>query len=255
MMFLFKKKEIVVDCFTHEPAIYDVSKVDYSKKFFPDWWKKLPTKYPKIVPNSLGLEIEHSTIRRCPGVNDIFKHGVMIPMWSDLKVKVLNDKWSYNYSFQPEMCDIQTHPVDQYGPAFDGYNHLKLLSPWVFKEKTGVKFAWLQPSWNLVPHLNQFSIVPAVVDYKFQNATHINMFVPKGDYEFTINCGEPIIHVIPLTEKKLVIKTHLITALEWSRMMNTKGSPVTFINKNKYFRDKITKQESEQKKCPFGFGK
>lgn len=255
-MFLFKKNTVVLDCFTYDPAVFDVCKVDYSKKFFPDWWKALPTKTNKIIPNSLGLEFEQSTIRRCVGLNSLFNRGLMIPMWSDLKFKVLNDNFSHYFSSHSEMSGLERHPREQYGPAFDNFVHAKLLTPWVFKENTGVSFAWTQPSWNLVHHKNNFLVPPAVVDFKYQHATHVNMFLPKGDNEFMINCGEPVVHLIPLTEKNLVIKRHLISQADWASIISSKGSGVKFINKYKFFKDSITDQEQEKKgKCPFGFDK
>jgi hypothetical protein len=255
-MFIFKKKEIIVDCFTNEPSIYDTCKIDYYKKFFPDWWKQLPSQNSILVPNALGMEINQSTIKRCPGVIGLMTTGMIIPLWSDLKVKVSGDEYAHNFCFTPQYCGdgIERHPENQYGSTFDDYKHAKIISPWLIREKTGVEFLWLSPTWNLVNHLQNFSVVPAVTDFKHQNATHINMFIHKKDNEFFIDCGTPLVHVIPLTDKKLIIKHHLVSNEEYAQLHSRRGVPTKYIGKHNFYKRKSHEQESEQKKCPFGFG-
>jgi hypothetical protein len=254
-MFLFKKKEIVVDCFTYEPLIHDACKISPAKKFLPDWYKKLPTSFSKIVPNSLGIEVEQSTIRRCPGVNNLFGSGFMIPLWSDLKIKSTETEWKHVFSFEPDGTGIESHPKTQYGPVFDLYFHLKIQSPWMFKEKTGVHFTWLQPTWNLVNHMQELVIVPAVTEFKYQNATNINLFIPKNDNEIFIKAGTPLVHLIPLSEDQIIIKNHLVSRDEYVKIAHSRGPALTFTNKYRNIKNIIQREEKEQKKCPFGFGK
>ena len=41
-MFIFKNKEISIDCFTCKDSVNKYTPIDYSHKFIPDWWKDIP---------------------------------------------------------------------------------------------------------------------------------------------------------------------------------------------------------------------
>jgi hypothetical protein len=64
-----------------------------------------------------------------------------------------------------------------------------------------------------------------------------------------INAGSPIIHALPLSDKDIVIKTHLVSN-EFMEQ-NTKNV-YTFINKYRTSKNAGIKKEKESK-CPFGF--
>ena len=46
MFFFFKRKEIVLDCFTHRPDTYEYFPIEKSTKHFPQWWKDLKVEIP-----------------------------------------------------------------------------------------------------------------------------------------------------------------------------------------------------------------
>jgi hypothetical protein len=64
---------------------------------------------------------------------------------------------------------------------------------------------------------------------------------------FQIKAGQPLAHLIPLTEKKVSLKHHLITREEFDSK---------FRNNNVYLHStKESKRLKSLNKCPFGFGK
>ena len=52
-MFFFKKKKLVVECFTQSESLAEVG-IPKAARFFPDWWKDLP-KSIDVVPDSFVL--------------------------------------------------------------------------------------------------------------------------------------------------------------------------------------------------------
>ena len=247
-MFLFKKRKIVVDAFTARPAIFDTAKIQEATKFLPEWWKNLPSKVKDVLSNK--IEVEYPTLKRCEGFLDLYRHGMIIPMWCDLKIKTTKDSYSYLYSGE-KIEPITSHGIHEYGNAFEDYMHLKMVSPWLMSEQREVKFHFAPASWSLIDYWKDLTILPGIVDYKYQCSTNINMFVPKADNQIEFNHGQPLIHIVPLSDYDLEVKNHLISEQEWS-VMYERHSWKTKLHGRLRLARSIGK---EQGKCPFGFGK
>ena len=75
------------------------------------------------------------------------------------------------------------------------------------------------------------------------------MFLKKiDDYQYDINFGTPIVHLLPLTDKNVKIHNHLISDEEF-RIMTEKNNSIKF-SKNYKTIKKIIDQNN---KCPFKF--
>lgn len=247
MMFFFKRKKIVVDAFVSRPAIFEYAKIQETNKFLPEWWKKLPTKVTSVLSNS--IELKYSTMKRCDGFLDLYRHGIIMPLWCDLTIKTTPDNYSWNYSGSG-LSPLESHPNWEYGPEFDNYIHLKIASPWIFSENTGVKFHFAPASWSQIDYWKTMVIVPGVIEYKNQCTTNINMFVPKINNQIQLEHGQPMVHIIPLSENNVEVRNHLLSDEEW-RVKHERISWKNTFNGRLKFIKKIEKQS----KCPFGFGK
>jgi hypothetical protein len=64
-----------------------------------------------------------------------------------------------------------------------------------------------------------------------------------------LRAGEPAAMIIPLTERTLKIKTHLVSPQE---LNNMNPKPITFNHHYQFVKKAMDKKEA---KCPFGFGK
>jgi hypothetical protein len=245
-MFFFKKKKVVVDCFTKFSPAYEYHPISRAIKTTPTWWDELPSKID--IVNSLGINLPSLTMKSCNGFVDLYRKSFIISMWSDLVIKTSSDgAWSYQYALDAGVA-IQSHSRDQYGSEFDGYVHLKLTTPWCIKEKTGVQFYLADATWNRIKHINKWFTPPGVLDFKYHTTNNINMFVNKVDNQFMINAGQPMMMATPLSEHNVEIKNHLIDASEYDKM-KVLSVPNTFIgsyNKHKKIID-------SKPKCPFGF--
>lgn len=249
-MFFFRRPNLIVDAFVSEKYRYafDYAPIDYANKFFPDWWKKLPKSKPIFLDDNSGHITNVSNMKTCEGLINEYSNSLIIPMWADLMIERRPDEsWVYN------CADMQTsvvsHSLDQRAGFKEKYLNCKILSPWCLSSYKNIYFQTTGPYYNYPEEL-EYENIPGTTDYFYQHGTHINLFVKNKPSEFTISFRTPIAHIKPFSEKKLVLKRHLVTEKEW---VNKHNLPQIKFNK-KYLTSKSLKQETE-KKCPFGFGK
>jgi hypothetical protein len=217
-MIFFKPKTIVVDCFTDDAGIHEFYPISRVNEALPDWWKKLDSLVDIAEPS--GIVVARSTLKRCDGFTSLYKRGAVLPMWSDLKI--VSSDLSYSFTFAKTSHTKQDAPIEfhdrwQYGETFNSQLHMKLLSPWFLKENTGCEFMLSSMTWNNHDHWTNFTILPGVVDYRYQHATHINCFL-ETNKEILIEAGTPMYQIIPLTDSKVVFKNHLVDSNELEKI-------------------------------------
>lgn len=250
-MFLFKKKKIVVDCFTCVPEVYNLFPIKKAIKYTPEWWKRLPSEDTDVDGTTMR------TMKKCAGFIDLYKSGFIMEMWSEMSMDISETEngpiWKSLYPSYAFDVPVEHHPL-QSGYTFSDKLHMKLTSPWLFSEKTGVNFAFIEPSWNIPDFWHYTKIVPAVVNYKYQHGTHVNMFFSRGDYKFIFAPGMPLVHFVPLTDKDVEVKNHLVSYDEFNKIRN-KSLRLFFKGHYENYLKLLKKKENNKKKCPFGFGK
>jgi hypothetical protein len=239
MFFFIKKSEIVIDCFTDSKIVHDAFPIDCASNFYPSWWKKIESTTQRFN----GSKVETgSTIKSCAGLIDYYKSGLVIPMWCDFSIKIEQGKadWEFaNNKFSAE------HHNRREWESFDPdakMSHIKFHSPWRFKTKDNVKWIYKNSYWNDHP-FKWYSLPEAIVEYKYQHTTNVNLFINNQDLgHHSIECGFPLVHLIPLTEKKLIIKNHLISKDDFDQQFEP-GIVA--------FRHSYRKYVNAVKKCPF----
>ena len=251
MFDIFKKSSVIhVDAFTSNKLVYDHAPILPAGKYIPEWWKKLPA---KGIDPELGIKgRETSNMKYCAGFVDLYKKGFMIPFWDNAAIHVDRLVWKeYRETPAPGTPPDHDHPRAQYGSAFKDFHHIKILSPWIFSEKTGAEFAFTPATWSHEEH-EWLRILPGVVNYKYQTTTHINCFMPikKDPYKIIIKMGTPLVHIIPLSEKRVEVKTHLVTE---SEMMKYAKNYQLSYKLRKRFNQEDARDEQNSKGCPFSF--
>ena len=241
MIFIFKEKPIIIDCFSADQNVVDLFPIQKASKFFPEWWKKLPKTY-------FEKNVERSTMKSCYGFTEHYQHGFIIPLWLDLNIHVNHN--SYEWKSMSSL-KIDEHPQFQRGDYLNDskYGHLKIISSWKIKCNEKIHFTYTQPVWNFnIPE--ELIIPPGTLEFKYQHTTNINAFVkfqnnPKNIF---LRAGQPMVHITPLSERPIKIKNHLISQKEMDNMY-----PI-FSFKNSYYKLKKLRKEKESR-CPFGFDK
>ncbi len=237
-MFFFKRSKVVVDCFTNNALVDELVRISPANEFYPDWWKNTPKEFASGITTT-------STIKRCSGIIQNYQHGFILPMWSDLKIVTEPGRMHYN------LGDCISTAVSHDAREWNNYvnpqevGHMKLFSPWKLKSKSDTPFLFVQPYWNFKP-FEGISIPSGVIDFKYQHSTNLNMFIRlQPNLNVTIKFGEPVAHLIPLTDKEVILKHHLVSDQEFAGM----DTRVAFTNN--YKKIKEMRKSKEVSKCPF----
>lgn len=241
-MILFKKSKLVLDAFTCRPDIFEYSKLRNAKDTIPQWWKDLPK---TIDYKELFFPIP--TMKTCYGFIQQFRHGFFVPMWSDLALEI-DSKGSTKdqFQFSDRMSRAQSHPQNERGSflPLDDWYHLKLINPWVFQCKEDIMWQSISALWNM-DNPSEYLVPSGIFDFKGQAAANINLFFKRQEnpYRVLLPHGQPMTQIIPLTDKTLELKQHLITEQEYAKIRG-KHAKISFISK--YLKGKASKM-----KCPF----
>lgn len=234
-------KPIFVDMYTDKSYVYEFAKPAPASEFYPEWWMSIG----KSIKDGA---IDKPTIKSCEGFVAQYRNGVILPMWSDLMLEVAPlGSTGYRWTYSDGLSNIQVHPVEQRGSYLPetAYQHLKLEAPWVFRCDEDISFQWLQPMWNFdAPEA--VLIPPGIVNFKYQFGVNINMFLKRSHSprEVLIEHGQPLVHLIPLTERKVIFRAHLVTNDEIRALASLRTS-IKFIGTYR-------KVKSLLSRCPFG---
>ena len=245
-MFWQKKKEIVLNCYTSRADVYNYFPVVEAKKKIPSWFKKLANPSFKNIDRQLS---DPTTLKQCVGFVEYFKKGFMLPMWSDLALEIgAKNTLDYSWQYSDLKSEMSTHHPEQTNCQFDPklYQHLKLASPWYFSCEEDISFLAVEPGWQF-DLLGSIRVLSGIVDFKYQASTNINIFCLRQEKEeiILLKAGMPLYHFIPLTDRKIVLKTHLVSDEQFEKI-GSKVTPITFIRHYEE-RKKILKNSG----CPF----
>jgi len=245
-MQIFKRfqKPVVLHCYTSRAEVFNYAPIEKAIKFIPESWKKIPkhvTLEEKIAPNS--------TMKSCVGITDLYKSGFILPMWCDLSLKVgkLGSK-SYEYIFADGMSKAMVHPAYQRGELYpeEKYQHFKIETPWIFSCEEDINFIYAEPTWNIdAPEI--VKVLPGVLNFKYQTSCNVNTIWSRqaDDMFYTVDFKQPLAHLIPVTERKVELKLHLVSSEKfWS--LGRRVSRLTFLNKYANL-----KRELKIRGCPF----
>jgi len=221
MIFLFSKKKIVLDCFTSDEQLLQTAPVTSAIKQIPTWWKTLPVS--RFVGNDF---FPHPTMKNCVGVVDYYKNSVALPMWSDLAIKVADSNYSWQYADRKSVAEIQDLGAEATG-FLPSYGNLKLISPWAFKTKEDVSWVCSQPIYNFSMHNVGVIVAPGVLNFLHQHYTNINMMFPKTKNGLhTFEHGQVMMHLTPMSDRRIEIVRHLVSEVELSRLLD---KPISFL--------------------------
>ena len=249
-MFNFLKKDIIVHCYTADAGVYNYSPIGKAIEFIPSWWKDLPKSLP---PTDGSLNI-YPTMKTCSGFTDLFSKGFVQPLWSDLLLEIGPQSEigvdCYRYKFSDSKSSIQHHSVLQFNNYYPSthYQHLKILSPWELVCDEDVDFLAISPTWTY-DNPEKMIVHSGILNFKYQSGVNINIFWKREVEETThhLSVGQPLLHYIPLSDRKIQLKMHLVS-LEEMQKIRQQNASTKFLNKYKY-----NKKTLKQNGCPFHF--
>lgn len=231
MFWFCKPKRINIDFFTVREEVFYNAKPQKAKFFTPKWVKNLPKPYfDEDVNAPLRLM---KTIKNCPAFVDLYASGFMFPLWSDLNIEVTPE--NYRYQFADNQSSIAFHGRRQYRgfELEDSHLQMRLANPWYMVTDKDVNMLWTAPVWNNFG-VDDIVIAPGVFSaYKSLYETNINMFVKRQNNKiYQLNFGDPLVHIVPLTNLQVQLRYHLITPKELESML--RKSPIHLLELNRH---------------------
>lgn len=236
-MFSFcRPKPINLYFYTTREDVFNHARPKKAIDFFPGWVKKLPRPEIDVDP---GHRLLHKVnMKTCSGLTNLYSSGFMVPMWSDLNVELGREK--YRYQFADAISEIGRHDNSQM--AGSGFNnthfHLKLINPWFIYADQNVNILLTAPVWNdfgtgdivVAPGILEPHVCPMDLNvnlfFKFKEQTEL----------YSLLLGQPLLHAIPLTERKIKLNYELVTEKELKSIMAR--SPFNLMHLNRYHRTK-----------------
>lgn len=244
MLFKFLEKKVVLNCFVHEKysALVDLLPIQPAHRFIPDWYKSLPT--PHFNQSTMNRNLN---IKSCLGFLNMFRTGYMIPMWSDLAINVdkVSNELIYKYTFSDGKSILNTHADEHAGNFYTDHFKFKLLSPWFIECDNDIKFILTDCLWNSTDERDY--VVPTGITRfnKYDNlSTNIFMLVKKQKQRIFINAGQPMIHIIPMTERNTRLQFEVLSDKQFNKKSNALSSSMTFCRKA------INAKRLSESKCP-----
>jgi hypothetical protein len=184
---IFNKKDKIQFISTVE----GLESIDYllpkpAKNFIPQWFKDIPSTQP-------------STVKICPSFPDFFSQGYIIPMWSDVKLALDGENWSW---ISPnEQHQWSSHSNNQFldytKASFNGVEAqfvFKAICPWRIITPPG----WSVLQLPLFYHFNQeWSVLPGVIDTDIHTEINQQVLYHGNRKQIQINAGDPFVLYIP----------------------------------------------------------
>lgn len=177
-----------------------------SRKFIPEWFKRLQPKMFEDDERTGGGGFRSSTIKRCPPFLDAMTAGWIVPLAADVEFKTNEDASGIDYQWQFDRTMIENHSESQIeGNPKEPLPPIKFMNWWAIK---------VPPGWSVlfVPPLNRpnpyFECMSGFVDcdgyFEFVNFPAL---FHKGMFEGIIPAGTPLVQAIPIKRDSMMRKS------------------------------------------------
>jgi len=224
-MKLRKEKPLIV--FKHATKNAFIRPILPASKALPTWYKEMSATVEDAMPWTPG------TMKQCMPVFDAMTQGYIIPLWSDLYVKVEKDYETGEYSpmftwgtHAEEVINAHSKEQTPGLPIMEkavGGTSLKFLNPWLIQTPKNYSTLFVPPLNNENNLFETISAVVATDVYK----NHINLtFIWKGpvDWEGVIPQGTPLVQLIPFKRVDFQHEISTITQFDEEAMAATQSA-------------------------------
>lgn len=217
---MFFNKTIDLHFYTPVSGVETYASIAKAQK--PKWLKNIP-----VCPVLQEGNLPSPSIKACPAVQDYYKAAIEIPLWSDLCLRfgpVGSDLYEWVFPDSTYMAEYQkitaheNNGVDNYRKNTD-FQHLLITVPWLAKCNQKINFLMTEPMWQAFeyPTLN---ISQGITNFYYQHVCNVQLFATRTQtmQEIMLPHGMPLAHLIPLTDKKIKIHTHVISKEEYNKI-------------------------------------
>lgn len=178
--------------------------------FLPEWFKKTPpfpdeTHYVKgadIAINPDGTP-HRGTVKKCPGMVELFQQGYILPMWCDTYLQCDGDNWNWRTPWADMECSI--HKPNQfldYAPNWvrDEVSVVfKMNSPWRVRTPPGYSIYQLPLFYNFN---KDYTVPMGVQRADIYHETNIVVLFHSKEQEIVIKRGTPLVWFVPFKREE-----------------------------------------------------
>jgi hypothetical protein len=239
MVFFNFNKTLELTAYTCRPEVFNYAPIVKATKLLPKWVAKCPVEAEVALQFNSPLKANVGTIKRCVGLTEHYKRGVVLPLWTDIMTHVGaidSNQDSFHYSSLDGITQVVAHHPEQFGGGIDlsGLQHIKIHSPWLFVSNKNVSFWSVDLPWNFLETPPPLRILPGVLNFSKQHASHINMMLYRQEaaLNLTLPYGMPLYHYVPLYDGPFKLNVELISEEQFKRL-DTKSRSLTRDNYRK----------------------
>lgn len=262
-MFSFFNRTPVIhlDCFTADNTAYKFAPIINASKAKPEWVEKVPIPEKTNAENhfydidkegyiNFNQHPSLRTIRACYGFLELYKRGFVLENWCDTAFNITNEQLSFHYS--NDTTKVLVHSNKQVFPGYQDYYIAKLISPWQINNKDNIPFMAIGTTWDHEKY--DFKVMPGILNFHTQSSSNVFLGIKKNiEQQIYIPIGTPLVHFVPLSEKKIKIHNHLVTEQELKTKTYNETGTVYGWRRTVFLSNRNDKRN--ESKCPFGFDK
>jgi hypothetical protein len=196
-----------IEFFSFIPGVADACPIVHAKDARPKWMSHAREDYKKTLDTN-NARFNH--IYQCPGIFEMYKHGFIVPLWSDVIIQTDSAKKGFGWA-----TAIIDHKEEEHRILIDRHDDevtkvipprpyslpyvIKINSPWNVVAPKGLKFLMLPISY---PDSHEFDNAIGILDPAVSCEINFQLWWNVKDGETVIKAGTPMVHLIPLTEEK-----------------------------------------------------
>ena len=229
MLFLFKKKPLTFTAFVSEEFAFanTYSPITSIKQTIPSWWKNMP-------PGEFNWDTLTSTsnTKHCVGIINSFTTGFILPAWTEMAISITPERWEARAADRKTPMDV--HPNGQAKGFYSNYIFLKIVSPWVIEcSEKGIDLMFNFPFYHYTEPREYITPSGITSPTNKKYSTNVFVFFKKDYFKCMIGLNDPLLHIIPITDREYTIKTEVLSYSEF----NKKDSDIA--KKPRFFRNGI----------------
>jgi len=207
---IFKRKPIIEVSALQQNIGY-FKAPDSSKKFLPEWIKKVKFNLPKKDTNENLYPGQ--TVRACMPFMDAMSLGWVMPVPFDIYFEVSDYGKHVNYEYRNKINVAENNiapPIEAHSQEQAGMNNLyanapilKFVNPWKITTRSGYSTMFINPVNQGKSYIECFAGLVDTDRYNNQINFPFRVLNPDGleKYNFMIKAGQPIVQFFPVKRK------------------------------------------------------
>jgi len=217
-------------------GVESVTPILQAKHVIPDWWKR--------VERMVSSFDEKGTVRNCPSFPEFISEGFVVPLWTDLHLKV--DHKGYEWKTPSEAFSFSSHNDTQFRDWLP--QHIKDNSSMVLKPNCPWRVK-TPPGWSMwqLPmfyHFNStFEVMPGIIWTDIHHEINQQMLIKRYG-EFDIKRGTPLAIYVPYERNKYTYD------ISGPTEENSTWANKAYIHVRSKFKGGYKLHQAEVKKCP-----